>query len=285
MQGQQLAEFAEDLRQELSSERISVGISASLGDLCEAYREALLAVNRALALGGHIVVIYSSPENLAAGKDYPQKQQRDLIKSIFELRSEELDGKADIYVDSLLKSCKMNLLNIKLCLQTVPALLTDYCLDNNINSEETLRCDSQQTNQLLELSDIAELRDWLKKTALLYLELIRDSRQKPEHAQIKRVKEYIETHYNEEITVDKAASIACLSASHFRRVFKQECGESFSQYLTAQRIAQAKLLLNNSKRPITEIAFELGFKDSNYFSTVFRKSEGTSPRDYRQNQN
>jgi AraC-like DNA-binding protein len=285
LQGQQLAEFAEDLRQEFSSERISVGISATLGDLCEAYREALLAVNRALALGGHIVVIYSSTEKLAAGKDHPQIQQGDLIKNIFELRSEVLDEKADLYVESLIKSCKMNLLNIKLRLQAIPSLLTASCLDKNINPEETLRCDNQQTSQLLELSNIDELRDWLKKTALLYLELIKDSRQKPEHAQIKRVKEYVETHYDEEITVDKAASIACLSASHFRRVFKQECGESFSQYLTAQRIAQAKLLLNDSQRPITEIAFELGFKDSNYFSTVFRKSEGTSPRDYRQNQN
>ena len=74
---------------------------------------------------------------------------------------------------------------------------------------------------------------------LNYPQVLMDNyRQNPEHVQIKRVKQYIESHLNVEITVDKAASIACLSASHFRRVFKQECGESFSQYLTAQRIAQ-----------------------------------------------
>ena len=107
--------------------------------------------------------------------------------------------------------------------------------------------------------------------------------QKPEHAQIKRVKEYVQAKFREPISLEDAASIACLSASHFRRVFKKECGESFNQFLTTYRIDASKDFLKNPRYSISDIAYEVGFKDSNYFSTVFRKSQNISPRDYRNN--
>ena len=280
----QLADFAEDMRRQLSNEPISVGVSSSSGNLCEAYREALLALNRAQDLGGDIVVIYSSPEELRGDVNHLLKEQRDLLKTIFDLRSDVLDEKVENFVAHLIKNCKMNLPKIKMHLQAIPVLLTSSCIDKNVNPEETLQLDRKETGKLLHLNDIVELTAWLKCTARLYLELIKKSQHKPEHAQIKRVKQYVASHYKEDITVQKAAFIACLSTSHFRRVFKKECGESFSQYLTAQRIMQAKLLLKNLQVSINDIALELGFNDSNYFSTVFRKSEGISPREFRQNQ-
>ena len=57
----------------------------------------------------------------------------------------------------------------------------------------------------------------------------------------------------------------------------------FSTYLTTSRMTRAKELLAGTDRPITEIAFDVGYNDSNYFSTAFRKHEGISPSQYRKN--
>ncbi len=56
---------------------------------------------------------------------------------------------------------------------------------------------------------------------------------------------------------------------------------TYSTYLTTMRMQKAKALLAGTDRPITDIAFEVGYNDSNYFSTAFRKHEGLSPRQYR----
>ena len=278
-----LANFTEDLRRHFSEDKVSVGVSYSSENLCEAYRESLMALYRAQALGGDLVVIFSPVKAQIKNDNCPHKQQVELIQMVLELRSDELEDKINSFVQNLIKSCKMDLFKIKLHLQGIPVLLRSNCMDKSIDPEETQDFDQSQTAKLLKIKEISELTDWIKETTSVYLEMIRSSQQKPEHSQIKRVKDYIQSNYKESISLEKAATIACLSASHFRRVFKKECGVSFSQYLTAQRIIQAKLSLIDLQKPISDIAYELGFKDSNYFSTVFRKSEGISPREFRQN--
>jgi two-component system response regulator YesN len=62
--------------------------------------------------------------------------------------------------------------------------------------------------------------------------------------------------------------------------FKRESGLSFSEYLNKVRIEKAKELLKDPKFNITEVAFEVGYEDSQYFCRIFKKSEGISPRQY-----
>jgi two-component system, response regulator YesN len=279
----ELADFAESLRLKLSAHKVSIGVSTRLSSLCEAYRESLVALNRAKELGGDIVVIFTPLRDLSEFGTSLIDQQNKLIQLIFESRIEEIDQQVNDYIKSLTRNCKMNLLKMKLNLQGIPVLITKSCIDKNISPEDILKCEEQQTIALLEVKEIDELTLWLSKTIKFYLNIIRDSMQKPEHAQIKRVKEYVQAKFREPISLEDAASIACLSASHFRRVFKKECGESFNQFLTTYRIDASKDFLKNPRYSISDIAYEVGFKDSNYFSTVFRKSQNISPRDYRNN--
>lgn len=279
----ELADFAESLRQKLRTHKVSIGVSTRLHSLCEAYRESLVALNRAKELGGDIVVIFTPLRDLSEFGTSLIDQQNKLIQLIFESRREEIDQQVNDYIKNLTRNCKMNLFKMKLNLQGIPVLITKSCIDKNISPEDILKCEEQQTIALLEVNEIDELTLWLSKTIKFYLNIIRDSMQKPEHSQIKRVKEYVQEKFREPISLEDAASIACLSASHFRRVFKKECGESFNQFLTTYRIDTSKDFLKNPKYSISDIAYEVGFKDSNYFSTVFRKSQNISPRDYRNN--
>ena len=66
-----------------------------------------------------------------------------------------------------------------------------------------------------------------------------------------------------------------------KKIFKRDIGFTFSSYLNMLRIEKAKELLLKSDMSITVIAFDIGYNDSNYFSTVFKNIEGISPREYR----
>jgi two-component system response regulator YesN len=73
-----------------------------------------------------------------------------------------------------------------------------------------------------------------------------------------------------------------MSNSRFSTVFSQQSGKTFTEYLTALRIHRAQELLRDTDLRSSQIAFEVGFNDSHYFSYLFKKSVGMTPGEYRQ---
>ncbi len=92
---------------------------------------------------------------------------------------------------------------------------------------------------------------------------------------------YIETHLAEPIHLDTLAQIAQMSKRSFIRTFRAALGESPISYLIKLRINRAAYLLRRNDESITDIAFNAGFSDSNYFSRQFKAAFGVSPRAYR----
>jgi AraC-like DNA-binding protein/mannose-6-phosphate isomerase-like protein (cupin superfamily) len=92
----------------------------------------------------------------------------------------------------------------------------------------------------------------------------------------------LENEYTKDWNLPDILKIAHMSRSNFMRVFKKATGQTPIEYLLRLRIQEATKLLRSSDRTITEIAFEVGFNDSNYFSRQFKQAVGKSPRKYRQ---
>ncbi len=95
---------------------------------------------------------------------------------------------------------------------------------------------------------------------------------------------YIHEHYAEPIGREDVARHTGVSEGYLSRCFTQETGLSLIHYVARYRIQQAKQFLNASAMSITEIALEVGFSDSNYFSRAFRREVGISPLAYRRMQ-
>lgn len=92
---------------------------------------------------------------------------------------------------------------------------------------------------------------------------------------------YIQTHLNQSLTLEKAARGMYLSRAQFSRRMRENTGKTFIQFLTDYRIAEAKVLLEDSEWTITAIANFVGFKSNNYFQMVFRRATGQTPGQYR----
>lgn len=93
--------------------------------------------------------------------------------------------------------------------------------------------------------------------------------------------QYIQKHFKEPITLNMVADSVYLSSSHFSRLFKEEMGVTFIEYLTSYRVEKSKSLLKMTSLPIEVIAHQMGFTTAGYFATTFRKSEGCTPSKYR----
>ena len=81
------------------------------------------------------------------------------------------------------------------------------------------------------------------------------------------------------------AERANMSKSTLNRIFKKTTGESPVDYLVNLRINKAYSLMKNSGLQISEVAYQTGFTDSNYFTRQFKKNTGLSPREYRKKMN
>lgn len=94
--------------------------------------------------------------------------------------------------------------------------------------------------------------------------------------------EYIEKHYEQEnLSLNEAAAVINVSPNYFSAMFSQEMNMTFIEYVTNKRMEKAKKLLRNSNMSTAEIAAQTGYKDAHYFSFVFKKTQGCTPREYR----
>jgi transcriptional regulator GlxA family with amidase domain len=92
---------------------------------------------------------------------------------------------------------------------------------------------------------------------------------------------FLERSCDQPVNLDKLAAIAHMSQRSFLREFKKAMGTSPIDYLIQVRVNRAAEQLRHDEQTITQVAFDLGFEDSNYFSRQFRKVMGVSPREYR----
>lgn len=100
-------------------------------------------------------------------------------------------------------------------------------------------------------------------------------------ARLRCVKQYIEDHIQEKITVKDLANLVHLNEQHLMRVFKRETGQSVLEYITERRILIAGSLLKDTDYSINFIADCIGCENYSYFTKLFKKFTGFTPREYR----
>ncbi len=98
---------------------------------------------------------------------------------------------------------------------------------------------------------------------------------------IHQIKQYITEHSHEDISLEALGKIVGLSPIYISKIFKEKLGVNYIDFLTECRIGKAKKLMSDPEKSIKEITYEVGYHEPNYFSKVFKKICGISPKEYR----
>lgn len=101
---------------------------------------------------------------------------------------------------------------------------------------------------------------------------------------IRKVKQYIEDHVGEEISRNDLASKVYLHPDYMNRLFKEQVGTSVSDYVIQMRLAKAKVMLRTTQESISSIAAMVGYPNTAYFTKIFKRSVGVTPKEYRKEQ-
>ncbi len=104
---------------------------------------------------------------------------------------------------------------------------------------------------------------------------------KEQALRFKKLLEYVEDHFSEEIGAGTVVDICHIDYSYFARQFRRITGRTFREYLNYVRISQAERLLLTTNMPVTGIALAVGYTDTSYFIKQFKREKGVSPTQIR----
>ena len=125
------------------------------------------------------------------------------------------------------------------------------------------------------------------KLAVAILELFQQAFPSPYHSKAstnrvpEMIKNYIDTHITEKITLADISNNLYISKSHIERAFKQEYGQTPLAYCANQKITQVASMLLTTDYSLTQISQQLGFSDVKYMSKSFKKIKGKTPMEYK----
>lgn len=115
-----------------------------------------------------------------------------------------------------------------------------------------------------------------------YCLLVKNYSRRAYSALVQASLDYIDFHYSEELSLDTLAKMRSVSNSYLSALFKKEVQMTVTDYINSTRIRQSLILLNTTALSIQDIAYQCGFTDSNYFTRIFKKFQGKSPKLYRE---
>ncbi|MDO4324611.1 MAG: AraC family transcriptional regulator [bacterium] len=131
--------------------------------------------------------------------------------------------------------------------------------------------------------DVPQIVQWLNLLRDGLCDILKSKRKTYKDHVVSNVQKYINSHIEERLTLNEVAAVFGLSPNYLSSLFRKNCNIGFSEYITQKKISRAKSMLLEQDLKIYEVADQLGFESAFYFSKVFKKVEGISPREYVQN--
>ncbi|MBN1647918.1 MAG: helix-turn-helix domain-containing protein [Spirochaetales bacterium] len=262
---------------------IGIGRSyAELDDLRTSYHEALDALQYATRLEHSAVVhvnnIHDSENTKSA---YPFKQKARLLSAIKIGDLQESRIALKDFLDSFGPYIKKRPDILKVRLYELIGAFTDSAVVGGGDEKQLHGLIKKYFNEIDLLSDYQTAEKWLQVIIEQIVQQVASTHKNRKARIIEKAVQIIQKDFASKISYKDVARELCISSSYFLSIFRQETDMTFVDYLTSVRIDKSKELLVNSEMSITEISFEIGINNPNYFSSMFRKNTGMSAKDYR----
>lgn len=258
--------------------RIGIGSIHSINEAMESYNEALNTLIHTTTLVAHV-------DDMAIFCDYEDNYPVENERSLFECTEiGDVNGAvlaANNFFDWMTANYAEHVMDIKLkVLEFV--LWSEHIVYESGGMTYEFLSRQEYLPSLLKINDMEGIRNWfIEKIRLSCLNMVSKKKERSTNV-IEKAKAYINCNYNRQISLDDVSREVDISPYYFSKIFKEETGVNFIDYLTNIRIDKAKDLLVNTDFSMKEICGKVGYSDPNYFSRSFKKNVGVTPTDYKE---
>lgn len=258
--------------------KVGIGSVVPISRLGDSYKEALQATHNSKS---RVVHVKDLPVGCEYEDNYPIETEKLLFEKIEHGNLEGTKAEANRFFDWMIEhypDCEMD---IKLkVLEFILFAEQKAFLSGGMTYYFRYRKDYLST--LIQIDNYEQLRIWFLDKITEACRNVITKREEQASGIIAKAKAYMEENYNKDISLDDVSRIVDISPYYFSKLFKEETGENFIEYLTNIRIEKAKKLLQNKDISIKNICADTGYSDPNYFSRIFKKQVGLTPTEYRE---
>ena len=259
--------------------RIGIGSIKPLHQALESYNEAINTLIESKGTVAHAA-------DMAIGCGYAENYPIQFEKLLFE-KVEKGDTTGAVHVarqffDWMENNHKEHIEDIRIkCLEFV--LWAEHIAYESGGMTYHFQSRTDYMPTLMEKRSTEELWNWFQDKIVNACQDVKGKKKESSLSVIDKAKAYIQTHYQKDISLDDVSREVDISPYYFSKLFKEETGQNFIEYLTQIRMDCAKQLMENkAELSMKEICLACGYQDPNYFSRIFKKNTGLTPTEYRE---
>lgn len=258
--------------------RGGIGRVRALEEVKESYTEALRALRES---SSHVVHINDIPIVQGYDGEYPMELENRYVQRTMEADYAGSSEAANRFFDWMLENYSDYREDIEIkVLELVMRVEQNAFFRGGM--KYGFRYRENYLKEIQSSSDYKALRTWFLRKTEEVCRGMATTKAKESESVVAKAKAYIDENYQKDISLDEVSRLVDISPYYFSKLFKQEQGENFIEYLTRIRMQNARQLLMNQNYSIKEICAMCGYSDPNYFSRIFKKYEGVTPREYRE---
>lgn len=214
-------------------------------------------------------------------KAYPYEKEKALITKLKTGDTEESKALLNDLLGYVFFAEGSNLEIVKSRAIELSSLLSRAAIENGATSDSILRINNQFLMELQNIKTLDDLCYKLQETIDVFTECMFNYIPSKSNEITKKAIRYISQNFAHSLTLEEVAGHVHLNPAYFSTLFKQSTGSAFKEYLNMVRVEESKRLLANTDNSIIDIALATGFEDQSYFSKVFKKYTGLTPKQYR----
>jgi len=258
----------------------SRGTLEELPALAEQAREAMRCT---FVLSSQNIIFYDDLKKQAAGIQYPEETERELLQSLYLSDMEHSSALIDIFFRQLREAtsdeakCKSMLLRLLLRIAN-----TVESMNSRVQDENGHAMDFDPVGILDGFETLDQASGWLKSFYQETFDYVSSMKSRSGQLFLK-IRQYIEKNYaDSDLNLKKCSEDLFLSSGYISMILKKESGKTFVDYLNEYRIHKAAELLSEPESKVYEVATAAGFTHQTYFSSVFKKVIGLTPKQFKE---
>lgn len=280
--------FAERLISGFRDEKgLSITVSMAspvnrLGDICKAYSLCYEILSQKMFLGkGKVLSQLKKQGEQPPGEADLFNVNRELMSGLSSRDTHKINHYIDYIFDALANSRITSSVHIQsYCINTISHLQLAL-LEMNESIENIFGPGTVLWDRLSYFETIPEIKNSMKNIFRTVVEYLDQKSNNRSRKIIGQVLKYVEENYSKEITLKEIASELFYSPNHLGCIFKEETGQTFSEYLNEHRMKRAGQLLKDPTVKTYEVAHLVGYNNANPFIKQFKQYYGLTPREFR----
>ncbi|MDD3361282.1 MAG: response regulator [Hespellia sp.] len=258
--------------------KVGIGSLKPLELMAESYQEATMAIHQNI---GKVTHIKDIPVGCVYDEAYPVETEELLFDALQKGNVEELKRQCTRFLEWMMSQTSVLDNNARLKVMEFVLRAEELAYRHG---GMTYQYESRNgfLEEVLNCGNFEQLSAWFLSKMTNACFNIRDKQKEKNIGLVEHAKNYVNEHFANELSLDEISREVNISPYYFSKLFKEESGVNYIEYVTKIRMEHAKKLLQNPENSIKYVCAEVGYSDPNYFSRIFKKWIGKTPSEYRE---